>query len=279
MPELPEVETTASGIRGYLEGARIEGWEIRDTRLRWPVPVQDLRSLTGECIHQVRRRGKYLLLLSGSGTQILHLGMSGTLRILEAGTESRKHDHIDMQISGGRVLRLNDPRRFGAWLMTAFPWEEHPLLAKLGPEPVITSAVAGAVGLFNGGLLAERGRARSCTIKSLLMDSQVVVGVGNIYANEALFRAGIRPSRLAGKISLARYERLAGCVQRVLEEAIQQGGTSLKDFTDSLGRPGYFSQQLQVYGRKGMPCMHCGTPVRQAALQGRATYWCPTCQH
>ncbi len=278
MPELPEVETTARGIQPHVEGHVIEDWVFRETRLRWPVPAHDLRGLTGKTIQQVRRRGKYLLLLCGEHTMILHLGMSGNLRILDAATPPKKHDHVDLVLSGGKVLRLNDARRFGAWLCASTPWQEHPLLARLGPEPVVTPVGLAGCEPFCPERLAQVARSRRSAIKSIIMDSHVVVGVGNIYASEALFRAGIRPTRPGSQISVARYQGLAKSIQSVLAEAIGQGGTTLKDFTNSDGKPGYFAQKLRVYGRPGAPCQRCQTPIRQIVQQNRSTFFCPQCQ-
>lgn len=269
MPELPEVEVSRQGISPWLTGIKVTRVVVRDGRLRWPVPgeIQELVDLT---IHRVRRRAKYLLLETDFGTSILHLGMSGSLRVLDIGTPAEKHDHVDIELENGKLLRLNDPRRFGALLWTREPAEAHALLAKLGPEP-LTDA-------FSADYLRERAKGRSTAIKQFLMDNQVVVGVGNIYANEALFAAGIHPKRAAGNISAERLATLVAEIKRVLAEAIRQGGTTLKDFTSADGKPGYFVQKLQVYGRGGQPCYHCQTLLSEVKMGQRTTVFCSHCQ-
>lgn len=270
MPELPEVETTRRGIAPHLIERRVEKVVIRESRLRWPVPVDLGSSLTGQRIESVERRAKYLLLKTAAGTVILHLGMSGSLRVVSANSLPQRHDHVDFCFEGGLVLRFRDPRRFGAILWTLESPVSHPLLSGLGPEPLSDA--------FNGEHLAKRGMGRRCAIKSLLMDGHVVVGIGNIYASEALFRAGIDPRRAAGRISTSRYAHLADCVQEVLLEAIEAGGTTLRDFMHEDGRPGYFSLQLNVYGRAGEPCPVCGKGIRNVVLAQRNTFYCPSCQ-
>lgn len=270
MPELPEVETTCRGIAPHIEGQRIERVIVRQPRLRWPVPETLAQTLTGLSVRSVSRRAKYLLVSTATGTLLLHLGMSGNLRIITAGQEAGKHDHIDFVFANGTVLRFNDPRRFGAVLWTAEPPEQHPLLRDLGPEPLLED--------FNGKLLYELSRNRKTAVKSFIMDSHIVVGVGNIYANEALFMAGIRPTRQAGKISLARYQKLAECIRIVLSQAIQQGGTTLRDFVNEAGKPGYFQQQLRVYGRAGLACIDCRQPLTEIRLSNRSTVFCSHCQ-
>lgn len=270
MPELPEVETTRRGIAPLLEGRRIVQVRVRQAQLRWPVPASLGRRLAGVTVDAVERRAKYLLLRTGSGTLILHLGMSGSLRVVPADVPPGKHDHVDLVLEDGRCLRLRDPRRFGAVLFTRDPPERHPLLRSLGPEPLQES--------FDGDYLYTRSRGRRVTVKAFLMDSRIVVGVGNIYANEALFLAGIAPSRPAGRISRQRYLRLAEAVREVLREAITAGGTTLRDFAAVDGAPGYFALALKVYDRAGEPCLHCGDPIRSRRLGQRSTYYCARCQ-
>lgn len=268
MPELPEVETTRRGIEPHVLDRVITQVVIRDGRLRWPVPAELPRYLEGVPVLAVRRRAKYLLLDNPRGTLMIHLGMSGSLRLMPADTPALFHDHVDLVLDNGSCLRYNDPRRFGSfhWLES----DQHPLLNHLGPEPLSEA--------FDGDYLYRRSRGRKTAIKTFLMDGRVVVGVGNIYANEALFRAGIRPDRAAGRVGLARYQRLVGSVQAILADAITQGGTTLRDFVGGDGKPGYFAQQLQVYGRGGKPCRDCGTVLREIRQSNRATVFCPVCQ-
>lgn len=270
MPELPEVETTRRGIEPYLLGQRIETLSVRQPRLRWPVPDHLPATLAGREIVGLGRRGKYLLLGTETGTLIIHLGMSGSLRICDPATVPRKHDHLDLLLRDGPCLRFHDPRRFGCWLWTPDDPASHPLLAELGPEPLESG--------FDGGYLHDRARGRHGPVKPFVMDSHVVVGVGNIYANESLYRAGIAPGRAAGRIARHRYEALALAIRDVLTESIAQGGTTLRDFVNEVGNPGYFRQTLQVYERAGEPCRRCGAPIRLSRLGQRATYWCPRCQ-
>ena len=270
MPELPEVETTRRGIAPHLEGRRVRKVVVRQPRLRWPVPPRLARELTGQRIEHVRRRGKYLLLETAAGTVILHLGMSGSLRVLDAAEPPQAHDHVDICLDNGRCLRLRDPRRFGAVLWTTRPAAQHRLLRDLGPEPLGEA--------FDADYLFQRSRGRRVAIKPFIMDSKVVVGVGNIYASEALFLAGINPKTPAGRIGRARMQRLVEAIRAVLARAIEQGGTTLRDFSDSAGRPGYFQQQLQVYGRAGEPCRRCGGNIRSLTLGQRSTFYCPRCQ-
>ena len=270
MPELPEVETTCRGIAPHIVGQTIKQVIIRQPQLRWPVTEGLAQTLTGLCIQSVSRRAKYLLFTTGAGTMLVHLGMSGSLRIMSAGQSAGKHDHIDFIFNDDTVLRFNDPRRFGAVLWTAAPVAGHPLLKELGPEPLLAE--------FSGELLYSRSRNRKVPVKSFIMDSHVVVGIGNIYANEALFMAGILPSRQAGKVSLARYQKLAECIRVVLQHAILQGGTTLRDFVNEAGKPGYFQQQLKVYGRAGLPCIHCLQPLIETRLANRSTVFCAVCQ-
>lgn len=270
MPELPEVETTRRGIARHGVGKTVARVVVRDARLRWPVPRALGRRLPGHAIAAVERRGKYLLLRSRAGTVILHLGMSGRLHLLSASTPAEKHDHLDIVFTDHSCLRLRDPRRFGAVLWTEADPLAHPLLGPLGPEPLGAD--------FNGAYLYRRTRGRRTAIKPFIMDSRIVVGVGNIYASEALFAAGIHPQRAAGRLSRQRCERLVHAIREVLQKAIAQGGTTLRDFRGSDGRPGYFRQRLAVYGRDGLPCPACGRPVRQLRQGQRATYYCARCQ-
>lgn len=270
MPELPEVETTRRGIEPYLLHQTLTGAAVRQHRLRWPVPRALGKKISGQRIHAVQRRGKYLLLRLDKGTLMLHLGMSGSLRITPCDTVPEKHDHVDLQLAGGLCLRLRDPRRFGSlhWI-TGDPMQ-HPLLQQLGPEPLATE--------FDAAYLFDKSRKRRLAIKLFIMDSKVVTGVGNIYANEALFRAGIRPGRPAGRVTRKEYERLAEAIKEVLQAAIRSGGTTLQDFTNGEGKPGYFRQQLQVYDRADEPCNICGAPIKRIVMGQRATYYCPHCQ-
>ncbi|HEY9198046.1 MAG TPA: bifunctional DNA-formamidopyrimidine glycosylase/DNA-(apurinic or apyrimidinic site) lyase [Gammaproteobacteria bacterium] len=254
MPELPEVETTRRGIEPHLVGRRVTGLVIRQRRLRWPVPRTLDRALPGQIILGVRRRAKYLLLDTAAGSAILHLGMSGSLRILPSGTPPGKHDHVDILLDSGQCLRLTDPRRFGALLWTTQPVETHELLAELGPEPLSAA--------LDGCYLFDAARGRKVAVKHFIMDGHIVVGVGNIYANEALFMAGIHPTRCAGRISRERYAALADAIKQVLAASIDMGGTTLRDFVGGDGKPGYFKQTLRVYDRLGEPCRQCGAPIR-----------------
>lgn len=270
MPELPEVETTRRGIAPYLVGRRVEALKIRQARLRWPIAPALRRRLPGQRIDAVERRAKYLLVQTGAGTALLHLGMSGSLRVLPGATAAGPHDHIDWHLDSGRILRFTDPRRFGSQLWQA-GGTVHPLLAGLGPEPLGSD--------FSADHLWRTSRGRTAPVKAFLMDQRVVVGVGNIYAAEALFAAGIHPRRAAGAVSPARYLRLADAVRRILAHAITRGGTTLRDFLQPDGEPGYFEQELFVYGREGEPCKVCGKPIRAVRSGQRATFYCPRCQH
>ena len=269
MPELPEVETTRRGIAPYLVGHRIVDLVNRQPRLRWPIPAALRRALPGQRIDGIERRAKYLLAHTDAGSALLHLGMSGSLRVLDADTPIRAHDHFDWRLDSGRILRYTDPRRFGC-LLWQKPGTVHPLLADLGPEPLSAD--------FDGAHLWKMSRGRSASVKTFLMDQHVVVGVGNIYASEALFAANIHPNRAAGSVSLVRYERLAQEVKRILAYAIERGGTTLRDFLRPDGEPGYFEQELSVYGRAGEACKVCATPIRAVVLGQRSTFYCPKCQ-
>lgn len=269
MPELPEVETTRRGIAPHLLEQRVLGVVVRQPRLRWEVPAELGERLTGRRIRAVERRAKYLLIRFEHGTLILHLGMSGSLRVLPPNTPPALHDHFDLLLEAN-LLRLRDPRRFGAVLWTDQPPAEHPLLRDLGPEPLETE--------FDGDWLHRHAQTRHGPVKSMIMDGHVVVGVGNIYASESLFMAGIHPHRPAHRIALPRYRRLAKCIREVLAQSIQAGGTTLRDFVQEDGSPGYFAQQLRVYDRAGEPCLVCGAPVRRVVTGQRATYYCGKCQ-
>lgn len=269
MPELPEVETTRQGIAPFCEDVSVRQVIVRDARLRWPVPDDLAGHLADQPILAVDRRAKYLLLRFATGTVIVHLGMSGSLRVITDDSPPQPHDHVELLLSSGVRLRYNDPRRFGCWLWTEDPLQ-HPLISHLGPEPLDPA--------FTGGYLHRQARGKKTPIKSLLMDNHVVVGVGNIYANEALFKAGIHPRRAAGRISLDRYHRLTEAVRETLSAAILMGGTTLRDFVNSDGKPGYFAQSLLVYGRGGHPCQHCGTDLKEIRMNQRTTVYCPRCQ-
>lgn len=270
MPELPEVETTLRGIEPHLAGHKVQDVVIRHPHLRWPVPKNLPQLLRGQVIRKLQRRAKYLLVEFDHGTLILHLGMSGSLRILPAGTADVKHDHFDLVLDNGKLLRLRDPRRFGAVLWHEGDIADHPLLSQLGPEPLENH--------FDAKHLYRATRQRSAAIKLVIMDNHVVVGVGNIYANEALFRAGIRPTLAAGKLSQPRCAKLVETIKQVLQEAIAQGGSTLRDFIHSDGSSGYFQQHYFVYGRTGEPCRKCGTPIKQIKQGQRSSFYCPQCQ-
>ena len=269
MPELPEVETTRAGLAPHLEGRRVLAATLRRPDLRWPIPDAIRDTLPGQRIEAVRRRAKYLLFDTAAGSALLHLGMSGSLRVLAADTPVNAHDHVDLLLDSQRVLRFNDPRRFGCLLWQP-SGQVHPLLAGLGPEPLSAD--------FDGDYLFARSRGRSAPVKSFLMDQRVVVGVGNIYVAEALFAAGISPLRAAGRVSRERYAQLAGAVKAILQYAIVRGGTTLRDFISPDGAPGYFEQELSAYGRGGEPCPNCRRPLKQASIGQRATVWCGHCQ-
>ncbi len=275
MPELPEVETTRRGIAPHVLGAAIVQLVVRDRRLRWPLPAGLEARVAGARIASVERRAKYLLLPlarhgATAGTLLLHLGMSGSLRVLPATTPARPHDHVDLVLESGRCLRLHDPRRFGCLLLIEGDPHQHALLRDLGPEPLERS--------FDGALLAARALGRSAPVKSFLMDGTVVVGVGNIYANEALWRAGIDPRRAAGRVARARFDALATAVKEVLREAIEKGGTTLRDFVQVDGTSGYFRLELAVYDRAGAPCPRCHAAIRVARVGQRSTFFCTRCQ-
>jgi len=269
MPELPEVEVSRMGISPWLEGVRVKKVIVRHPRLRWPIPTE-VHLLEGQAITRIERRAKYLLLHSALGTAIIHLGMSGNLRVLPEDTPAEKHDHVDLVLENGQLLRLHDPRRFGAFLWVFGDPYLHPLLKDLGPEP-LTEA-------FTADYLWKRSRRIKTAIKPWIMTNQVVVGVGNIYANESLFMAGIHPCRPASSLTEHEYLLLVTAIKDVLARAIQQGGTTLKDFMRSDGKPGYFVQELLVYGRAGQPCKSCQHPLEEVRLGQRSSVYCPICQ-
>ncbi|MCK5813081.1 MAG: bifunctional DNA-formamidopyrimidine glycosylase/DNA-(apurinic or apyrimidinic site) lyase [Cocleimonas sp.] len=269
MPELPEVETTCRGIAPYVEGQQVNSIIIRQAQLRWPIP-ESLQELEGQKILSVTRRAKYILLQATNGCSILHLGMSGSLRIIDASLTAQKHDHIDIILKTGKALRLHDPRRFGAVLWTRDDPLMHKLLSKLGSEPLSDA--------FNPKFLYKMSRKRSVSVKQFIMNAQVVVGIGNIYASESLFMAGISPKIAAGKISLLRYEKLVNAIKIVLAHAIEQGGTTLRDFVQAEGKPGYFQQQLNVYGRVGEQCNRCNALIKKITQGQRSSFYCSKCQ-
>ncbi|MDD4928843.1 MAG: bifunctional DNA-formamidopyrimidine glycosylase/DNA-(apurinic or apyrimidinic site) lyase [Gallionella sp.] len=275
MPELPEVETTRRGLAPHLEGAVIEGVVIRSPRLRWPIPENLPELLSGQSVVSLRRRAKYLLLECGNGTLILHLGMSGSLRILPAGSVAEKHDHFDLQLNNGHLMRLRDPRRFGAVLWHKGEIHTHPLLSGLGPEPLEEDA--GLV-KFDAHYLYERARGRQIAIKQFIMDNHVVAGIGNIYACEALFSARISPLKAACRLSMSDCARLVDVIRATLSASILAGGSTLRDFVNASGNPGYFQQQLWVYGREGEPCRVCLAPIQQIKQGQRSSFYCANCQ-
>jgi formamidopyrimidine-DNA glycosylase len=269
VPELPEVETTRRGIAPVLENQRIKALVIRERRLRWPIPAGLEELLHGQTVTRLQRRAKYLLLHTPAGTAMIHLGMSGSMRIVSPGDTPEKHDHFDI-VTEREIVRFNDPRRFGSLLWAGMHPEQHPLLAELGPEPLSNE--------FTAEYLWQSGRKRKVAIKQHIMNSKVVVGVGNIYANEALFKAGIRPRLAAGRISEQRMASLVEEIKKVLTAAIKQGGTTLRDYRGGDGKPGYFKQQLLVYDRGGEPCKQCAQIIKRIVQGQRATYYCPQCQ-
>jgi formamidopyrimidine-DNA glycosylase len=270
MPELPEVETTRRGLSPLLTQQRILAVKVREPRLRWPVPREIAHVLPGLTIEHVGRRAKYLLLITSHGTLIMHLGMSGSFRIADPGTPPTKHDHVDLVLQNGQCARFRDPRRFGSILWANGDPLDHPLLVNLGPEPLS--------GLLHGEYLYQRSRGRRIAVKSFIMNNQVVVGIGNIYANEALYAAGIHPARRAHQISRTRYDRLTHAIKQVIDEAITAGGTTVRDFVNSQGKPGYFSQSLRVYGRGGLSCQRCGRILHQTRIAQRSSVYCLYCQ-
>ena len=270
MPELPEVETTCRGIAPHIENNTISKVIVRNRSLRWPIPTGLNNKLYQQKIISVKRRAKYLIINTDVGSLIIHLGMSGSLRILSIDETIDKHDHFELQFKNDICLRLRDPRRFGCVLWQKNNPLEHKLLINLGPEPLDKS--------FNAELLFERSRKRKTSIKQFIMDAKIVVGVGNIYASESLFLAGINPKRLAGKITKSNAADLTQAIKKILRQAIKQGGTTLKDFRSSDGKPGYFQQKLKVYDRKNEACKNCGKPIKSITLGQRSTFYCPHCQ-
>lgn len=270
MPELPEVETTRRGLAPHLVNQRVRRAVVRNAGLRVPVPKDLPERIAGTRIRDVERRGKYLLIDCGTGTLIVHLGMSGRLWLVDESTPIGVHDHFDLVLESGKIVRLRDPRRFGLVLWQDRDASLHPLLASIGPEPLSPD--------FSGEWLYETTRNRAAAIKLVLMDSHVVAGVGNIYASEALFRAGINPKLPARRIGRSRYELLAEKIRETLEAAIRAGGSTLRDFVGGDGRAGYFQNEHLVYGRGGEPCRTCGTEIRELRQGQRSTFYCPSCQ-
>ncbi len=270
MPELPEVETTRKGIAPYVVGEVVKDIIIRERQLRWPIPTSLKQSLKNQLIRKLRRRAKYLLFYTDNGCMLLHLGMSGSLRVLQGKQIPEKHDHVDIVFKSGHTLRFRDPRKFGSILWTNGDPMQHKLIHHLGPEPLSDE--------FGTTYLYARSRKRTQAIKTFIMDSRIVVGVGNIYANEALFMAGINPAQKAGKVSKVRFEKLVIAIKQVLDSAIKKGGTTLRDFINGEGKPGYFRNELQVYDRKDEACNICKAPIRMIRLGQRSTFYCGFCQ-
>ncbi|MFT6927245.1 MAG: formamidopyrimidine-DNA glycosylase [Psychromonas sp.] len=270
MPELPEVETSRKGISPHLINKSVQDVVLRHTQLRWKIPQDLLSEIKGKILLSIDRRAKYLLFNFSSGTLLIHLGMSGSLQICPLDSPPKKHDHADL-IFADCLLRFTDPRRFGAILWLGSTPEDSPLLSKLGPEPLSDD--------FTAKYLYTAAASRKLPVKQFIMDQKVVTGVGNIYATEALFRAGIKPTRSAGNISQKRYQLLVDCIKEILQQAIQQGGTTLKDFVGSDGKPGYFQQTLQIYGKTGQQCPNCENPLKSVKLAARASVYCANCQH
>lgn len=268
MPELPEVETTLRGVEPYLKAAEVASATVRNGSLRWPVSSQ-VYQLKDQTVEGLTRRGKYILCHFSTGSLIIHLGMSGSLRVVDEDMLVQKHDHVDLNLASGKIIRFNDPRRFGCFLW-AEDWQEHELIASMGVEPLTDE--------FDGEYLYSKAKGRKTPIKHYIMDGKLVVGVGNIYANEALFLSGIHPKRMAGNISQARMNVLAGNIKKVLAAAIEQGGTTLRDFVNTDGKPGYFKQSLYVYGRGGEACKTCGETLKEIRQSNRATVFCSECQ-
>ncbi|MDF1646194.1 MAG: bifunctional DNA-formamidopyrimidine glycosylase/DNA-(apurinic or apyrimidinic site) lyase [Legionellaceae bacterium] len=270
MPELPEVETVLQGVKPHIESQIIQDVVIRQDKLRWPIPPYFRNQLIQQKIGTLSRRAKYLLMPVGAGTVILHLGMSGSLRIVDREKSPERHDHVDIIFSDTHLLRYNDPRRFGCVLWTDAAILKHTLFKHLGPEPLTDD--------FSADYLYQAIKNRSAAIKTLLMNNQVVVGVGNIYVAEALFIAQVHPLIPGKKLSKRTCLRLVRAIQQVLDAAIQEGGTTIKDFSNSEGKPGYFTQALQVYGRAGLPCLQCQQPLQSIKVGQRSTVFCPHCQ-
>lgn len=269
MPELPEVETSCRGIEPHCVDQLIEKVTVRQRKLRWPIVADFEKQLTNQVVAKVSRRGKYLLLRVNGADLMIHLGMSGSLRIVDKKTAPDKHDHVDIQFANGKLLRFNDPRRFGSFIINR-QGLAHELLCKLGPEPLSED--------FSADYLYQVAKARKAAIKAVIMNSHVVVGVGNIYAQEALFKAAIHPNRAANKISKARIAELVDAIKIILQAAIKAGGSTLKDFTKSDGKPGYFQHSHSVYGRQDEPCLNCSRPLKHMQLAQRSTVYCGYCQ-
>jgi formamidopyrimidine-DNA glycosylase len=270
MPELPEVETTRRGILPHVKKQRVINIVVRQSSLRWPVPRSLKQNLKNQTIEDIQRRAKYLLFSTPSGHLIIHLGMSGSLRMVKNKVEANKHDHVDI-VFNKKTLRFHDPRRFGAVLWTSADPAKHKLLNKLGPEPLEDE--------FTGTHLHHLAKGRKVTIKTFIMNAHIVVGVGNIYASESLFLSGIHPQRAAGRISLKRYEVLAENIKKVLSDAIELGGTTLRDFVHEDGKPGYFANKLNVYNQTGKPCPVCKNPIKVRIISQRSSFFCAQCQH
>lgn len=270
MPELPEVETTRRGLAPHMEGQRVDAVIVRNRALRWPIPRDLAGQVSGRTVRGVGRRGKYLLIDCGTGWIIVHLGMSGSLQLVPKSKPAGKHDHVDLVLASGSVVRLTDPRRFGAVLWEPDDPLQHPLLARLAPEPLGNE--------FDAAWLHASTRGRSAAIKTIVMDSHIVVGVGNIYASESLFRAGIHPGLAAGRISLLRCEKLVASIRETLVAAIEAGGSTLRDYVGAEGHPGYFQQNYFVYGRQGELCRVCATPIKSLRQGQRSTFFCSVCQ-
>lgn len=270
MPELPEVEITRKGIAPHVTHRTVQSLYVRNPHLRWRVPNRLQHNLVGQRIESVTRRAKYLLLNTTDGSVIIHLGMSGSLRILKPSTPPHRHDHVDIVFDNNLCLRFRDPRRFGCVLWSRHPLR-HRLLKKLGPEPLVAE--------FDGEYLFNSSRRRPGAVKNLLMNANIVSGIGNIYATEALYAAKIHPLRAANRISLKRYRLLADKTKQILASAIRAGGTTLRDFQSADGQPGYFRYSLKIYGREGERCPQCGNPIRRRVIQGRSSFYCSHCQH
>ena len=270
MPELPEVETTMRGISPHIKNKTVKSVNIHFPTLRWPIEPSLPQKLSGQKLQSIARRGKYLILQFKTGVLLIHLGMSGSLRVLNAKQARQKHDHFEIIFKNNQALRLRDPRRFGAVIWCEDDWTQHSLINHLGPEPLSDD--------FNGKYLFDNSRNKTVAVKNFIMNSHIVVGVGNIYASESLFLAGIHPKCKANKISQPRYEKLAASIKEVLSKAIEQGGTTLKDFSAPDGNPGYFALHLNVYGRKGEQCFKCQQPIKHCVIGQRATYYCSQCQ-
>jgi formamidopyrimidine-DNA glycosylase len=270
MPELPEVETTLRGIEKHIIGETVRKVVVRTDKLRWPIPVNLNSSLKGRSINSAERRAKYIFLNSDKGSLIVHLGMTGSLRVIDTNTPLQKHEHIDIQLTNGQVLRYKDPRKFGAFLWTSENPHEHKLIKKLGPEPLSNE--------FNADYLIDTCRKRKAAIKAHIMNQNIVVGIGNIYASEALYKAGIHPTKAAHRVSKEKLKLLVKTSKQTLKAAIKQGGTTLQDYINPDGAPGYFAIKLKVYGREGEPCTNCAKPIKAKVIGQRNSFYCTNCQ-